>query len=122
REMPNGVKALCAYIVLEHGARDAGQGAGKDVGQDTDNVGAAPGTGALRDYLSQILPGYMIPPYFVPLAKIPLTSNGKVDRKKLPDPGSIMLEDKVMVPPEEKEKILLEIQETKQAVEAEFDF
>jgi amino acid adenylation domain-containing protein len=37
----------------------------------------------LREYLLNKLPDYMIPTYFVPLPKIPLTSNGKVDRKAL---------------------------------------
>jgi acyl-CoA synthetase (AMP-forming)/AMP-acid ligase II/acyl carrier protein len=39
-----------------------------------------------REYLSAQLPDYMIPAYFVHMEKIPLTSNGKIDRKKLPDP------------------------------------
>lgn len=45
----------------------------------------------LRSYLGGILPAYMVPSHFIQLDKIPLTSNGKVDRKKLPDPeGSSM--------------------------------
>ncbi|UCH95456.1 MAG: AMP-binding protein [Candidatus Aminicenantes bacterium] len=40
----------------------------------------------LRDYLSKQLPPYMIPNYFLPLDRIPLTSNGKVDKKALPEP------------------------------------
>ncbi|MDQ1355029.1 MAG: hypothetical protein QG657_5338, partial [Acidobacteriota bacterium] len=38
----------------------------------------------LREYLSKDLPDYMIPSYFVQLEKIPLTPNGKIDRKALP--------------------------------------
>ena len=38
----------------------------------------------LRKYLLQQLPDHMIPNYFIPLAQIPLTPNGKVDRKALP--------------------------------------
>jgi len=37
----------------------------------------------LRDYLAGKLPGYMIPSYFVQLEAMPLTPNGKVDRKAL---------------------------------------
>jgi amino acid adenylation domain-containing protein len=40
----------------------------------------------LQSYLSQRLPHYMIPSYFIRLDGIPLTSNGKVDRKALPKP------------------------------------
>ncbi|NOQ25383.1 MAG: amino acid adenylation domain-containing protein [Bacteroidales bacterium] len=40
----------------------------------------------LRTYLSQSLLDYMIPSYFVRLNVMPLTSNGKIDRKALPEP------------------------------------
>jgi acyl carrier protein len=40
----------------------------------------------LRSYLSRKLPGYMIPAYFVYLESMPLTPNGKINRKALPDP------------------------------------
>ena len=36
--------------------------------------------------LSPYLPGYMIPQCFVRISKIPLNPNGKVDKKKLPEP------------------------------------
>jgi amino acid adenylation domain-containing protein len=41
---------------------------------------------AFRDFLSRSLPDYMIPAVVVRMDKLPLTSNGKVDRKALPDP------------------------------------
>lgn len=41
---------------------------------------------SIREYISKRLPEYMIPSYFVQLDKIPLTTNGKVDRKVLPLP------------------------------------
>ncbi|HLP57984.1 MAG TPA: amino acid adenylation domain-containing protein, partial [Candidatus Deferrimicrobium sp.] len=43
---------------------------------------------SLREFLSVKLPDYMIPTYFMELETIPLTPNGKVDRKSLPLPRS----------------------------------
>jgi amino acid adenylation domain-containing protein len=65
-----GGKYLCAYIVCAKGIITAG--AFKHM--------------ELKKYLSLTLPGYMIPAYFIQLEKIPLTSNGKIDRKALPAP------------------------------------
>jgi amino acid adenylation domain-containing protein len=43
-------------------------------------------TEEIKAYLEGKLPGYMIPSYIIPLPKIPLTANGKVDRGALPTP------------------------------------
>jgi aryl carrier-like protein len=44
------------------------------------------GPDALRRHLSASLPAYMIPVAYVRLKALPLTANGKVDRKALPEP------------------------------------
>ncbi|WP_459594825.1 AMP-binding enzyme, partial [Dickeya ananatis] len=43
-------------------------------------------TEALKAQLAQRLPAHMVPSAYVRLAQIPLTQNGKVDRKALPAP------------------------------------
>jgi acyl-coenzyme A synthetase/AMP-(fatty) acid ligase/acyl carrier protein len=63
-----GERSLCAYIT----------GAG---GENLD-------VNSVKTRLAGQLPVYMIPSYFVPLEKFPLNANGKVDRKRLPLPGT----------------------------------
>ncbi|KJD42170.1 non-ribosomal peptide synthetase [Paenibacillus terrae] len=64
RQDDNGQKQLCAYFVTDS------------------DLSASD----LRNVLSQDLPGYMVPSYFVQLSRLPLTLNGKVDRRALPAP------------------------------------
>lgn len=64
----------------------------------------------LREYLSKELPDYMIPAYFIRLEKIPLTSNGKIDKKALPEyTGHIITGVEYIAPVNEVEKSLVEI-------------
>ncbi len=67
----------------------------------------------LRENLSKVLPNYMIPSYFVNLEKIPLTANGKIDRKALPDPRENSLLDNIKYKPPQNavEKILVQVWE-----------
>jgi len=67
RTNSHGEKYLCAYVVFH-----------------PNRVGVE-----LKRYLSESLPDYMIPSYFVSIDRIPLNPNGKVDRKALPDPADI---------------------------------
>jgi thioesterase domain-containing protein len=67
RENKEGDKQLVAYIVsLDHCD--------------------APSPSELRELLNRKLPEYMVPSAFVILDKLPLTFNGKIDRKALPAP------------------------------------
>ncbi|TCP59296.1 amino acid adenylation domain-containing protein [Tumebacillus sp. BK434] len=50
--------------------------------------GKAPDLGELRRSAAESLPGYMVPSVFVLLDSMPLTPNGKVDRKNLPRPDA----------------------------------
>ena len=72
REDEPGEKRLVAYVV-----------AGKEIE-----------TQELQDSLKQNLPEYMIPADFVMLKSMPLTPNGKVDRRALPAPAKDRLRSK----------------------------
>jgi amino acid adenylation domain-containing protein len=63
REETSGDKAIYAYVVSEEEM----------------------GVPAIRDILGKTLPEYMIPAYMAQIEMIPVTRNGKLDRKALPE-------------------------------------
>jgi amino acid adenylation domain-containing protein len=70
REDDKGERRLIAYLVSE----------------------GAVAVDDLRAHLGRTLPAYMIPAHYVQLEKLPLTANGKIDRKMLPEPADWRIE------------------------------
>ena len=77
REDAPGDKRLIAYVVPAPGAG----GDGGDLAGEGGGLAAA-----ARQYAAGRLPGYMVPAAVVVIGALPLTVNGKVDRRALPAP------------------------------------
>lgn len=69
REDRPGEKQLAAYVVAEPDRK--------------------PSAGALKQFLKETLPAYMVPAAIMLLETFPLTPNGKVDRRALPKPDPV---------------------------------
>ncbi|MEN7551664.1 amino acid adenylation domain-containing protein [Rapidithrix thailandica] len=54
----------------------------------------------LRRHIQEMVPAYMVPSYFVPIKEIPLTSNGKADLQKLPEPTNVAQEESLYLAPQ----------------------
>lgn len=89
RDDRSGETHLCAYVVSRTGKEI-------DIGE-------------LRTFLSLGLPHYMTPSYIMQLESMPLTSSGKADRKKLPDPRLRTRDSDHFAPGTETEKKLVSI-------------
>ncbi|MCP5049023.1 MAG: amino acid adenylation domain-containing protein, partial [bacterium] len=93
RNDDSGNTFLCAYVVPL---------------RENSNLESNLRANDLRAWLSGSLPEYMIPSYFTLLETMPLTPNGKIDRKALPDPELQAGEDHI-APDSPVEKQLAEL-------------
>nr|WP_222944470.1 non-ribosomal peptide synthetase [Pseudomonas cerasi] len=82
-EGPSG-KQLAAYLV---------------VGHHDDQL-----RDALKVCLKESLPDYMVPTHFIVLDRMPLSANGKLDRKALPKPDASQLQRQYVAPCTEQEQ------------------
>jgi amino acid adenylation domain-containing protein len=80
REESSGEKRLVAYLVPRPST-------------------TSPTAKALRDFLKEKLPDYMLPSDFVTMAALPLTPNGKVDRRALPSGSPLRPVEKGCIQP-----------------------
>ncbi|MEU0786335.1 amino acid adenylation domain-containing protein [Streptomyces sp. NPDC006173] len=79
--------ALAAHPAVAEAAvlvRENGDGDKRLVGYVVPEPGAVPDTAALAGHLRERLPDYMVPATLITLEHIPLTANGKLDRRALP--------------------------------------
>lgn len=86
----NGINCICAYLTTT-----------KKISKTY-----------IREKLNAVLPFYMLPSYIIFLKEMPMTLNGKIDKKMLPLPSDfdIIRNENVCLPPKnEKEIILLEL-------------
>jgi amino acid adenylation domain-containing protein len=92
REDSSGANRLTAYVVCNQ---------------------PQPGTSQLRDHLKRKLPAYMVPAALLYLDKLPLTNNGKVDRKALAAPETKWPEPttNVLAPPNKTEQLIAQVYE-----------
>jgi amino acid adenylation domain-containing protein len=95
-EDSSGEKQLGAYVVVQD---------------------AAPDPTELRSYLRKSLPDYMVPSTILPLDALPMTPNGKVDRKALPVPVPRAQSREYLAPRTPTEAALAEIWSDLLAVE-----
>ena len=87
-------------------AQAGGKGETRLIGYFVAAPQSQPTLSELREFLGDRLPDYMVPAAFVRLEKLPLTGNGKIDRKSLPaaDEGNTLRDRTSVAPQTDMEK------------------
>ncbi|RYF14633.1 MAG: amino acid adenylation domain-containing protein, partial [Comamonadaceae bacterium] len=102
REDQPGDKRLVAYLVA--------QPQGDEPGAQLDNRADAPfDVQAVREALGRTLPDYMVPAHVMWLSEMPLTTNGKLDRRALPQPDALEGQAHYVAPQTSVERTLARI-------------
>ena len=99
REDEVGNKRLVAYIVPEPEGEANSNGSGSAGGR----------LSKLQEHLRSKLPEYMVPSAYVKLDQLPLNQNGKIDRKKLPQPDLDIREQEYVGPRNATEETLCRV-------------
>ncbi|MDB4892681.1 MAG: amino acid adenylation domain protein, partial [Gemmatimonadetes bacterium] len=92
----DGEQRLVAYVVAQTSGYAAAHAAKVTAGEITEWIAAR-------------LPEYMVPSAIVMLDALPMTANGKIDRRALPDPESVAVDDGYVAPRTETETKLAAI-------------
>ena len=105
KDAANGEKRLVAYVVTDAVVTSGESTDSNDVADTEHQAFIA----QMRQHLKVNLPDYMVPSAFVLLDKLPLTTNGKIDRKALPEPDMTQQQAVYVAPSTETEKTLCDI-------------
>ncbi|MFZ6009419.1 MAG: amino acid adenylation domain-containing protein [Bacteroidota bacterium] len=89
KEQENGIKSLVGYVVSKDQIKYE----------------------ELASFLKTHLPEYMCPDHIVSLDAFPLTANGKVDVKRLPEPGNDRQAENYAAPASETERLMVSVWE-----------
>ncbi len=84
----NGIDCICSFVVNNSG------------------VNGGLNTSKIKEKLGEVLPHYMVPSHIVFMSELPLSANGKVDRKKLPD---IIVRERYIPPKTKSQKYIAHI-------------
>jgi amino acid adenylation domain-containing protein/thioester reductase-like protein len=89
REDPRGDRTLVGYVVPRSATDDS-----------------RPEPADLREYCSTVLPAHMVPSAIVVVSGFALTSNGKIDKRSLPEPGVAPVQGSSRTPRNGQEELL----------------